>query len=82
MAKYSEGDWVVLHPNVTGQYAEYEGRTGMVISLEADALHHHLGGVAQYRVRVEPENPVVTISVSEKELTRARRGAGDHSTRR
>jgi hypothetical protein len=73
MAKYGEGDRVVLHPNVTGQHGEYEGRIGVVLNIEADVLHHHLGGVAQYRVRVENENSVVAISVSEKELKRARR---------
>ena len=75
MAKFGEGDRVVLHPNVTGQHAEYEGRIGVVLNLEADMLHHHLGGVAQYRVQVEDENPVVAISVSENEMTRARRVA-------
>ena len=75
MAKFGEGDRVVLHPNVTGQHAEYEGRIGVVLNLEADMLHHHLGGVAQYRVQVDDENPVVAISVSENELTRARRAA-------
>ncbi len=75
MAKFGEGDRVVLHPNVTGQNAEYEGRIGVVLNLEADMLHHHLGGVAQYRVQVDDENPVVAISVSENELTRARRAA-------
>ncbi len=73
MAKYGEGDRVVLHPNVTGQHAEYEGRVGVVLNIEADVLHHHLGGVAQYRVQIEDENPAVSISVSEKELKRARR---------
>ena len=73
MAKYGEGDRVVLHPNITGQHGKYEGRIGVVLNIEADVLHHHLGGVAQYRVQVEYENPVVTISVSEKELKRARR---------
>ena len=76
MAKYDEGDRVVLHPNVTGQYVEYEGRIGVVLHLEPDALHHHLGGIAQYSVQVEAEtleNPPVVISVSERELARARR---------
>ncbi len=73
MAKYGEGDRVVLHPNVTGQHVEFEGRIGVVLNIEADVLHHHLGGVAQYRVEIEDENPAVAISVSEKELRRARR---------
>ncbi len=73
MAKYGEGDRVVLHPNITGQHAGYDGRIGVVLNIEADVLHHHLGGVAQYRVEVEDENPPVSISVSEKELKRAPR---------
>lgn len=76
MARYAKGDRVVLHPNVTGQHAEYEGRAGVILHLEPDALHHHLGGIPQYRVRVGaegPGNPVVAISVSERELTRAGR---------
>ena len=73
MAKYDSGDRVELHPNVSGQLAEYEGRIGVVLNIEADVLHHHLGGVAQYRFEVEGENPPVSISVSEKELKRARR---------
>jgi|TARA_B110000263_G_scaffold239213_1_gene241219 hypothetical protein len=73
MAKYGEGDRVALHPNVTGQHVKYEGRIGVVLSIEADVLHHHLGGVAQYRVEIEDENPAVSVSVSEKELRRARR---------
>lgn len=85
MAKYGDGDRVVLHPNVTGQHVEYEGRIGVILHLEPDALHHHLGGIPQYRVQVEPESPAnpespensaVAISVSERELTRARRGEG------
>ena len=75
MAKYGEGDRVVLHPNITGQYGEYEDRVGVVLNIEADVLHHHLGGVAQYRVEVEDENPTVYLSLSEKELMRARRNA-------
>lgn len=73
MAKYDSGDRVELPPSVAGRYAEYEGRIGVVLDIEADVLHHHLGGVAQYRVEVEDENPPVSISVSEKELKRARR---------
>ena len=75
MAKYGKGDKVLLHPNITGQYGEYEGRVGMVLNIEADVLHHHLGGVAQYRVVVADENPPVYLSLSEKELMRARRNA-------
>ena len=79
MAKYAEGDRVVLHPNVTGQHASFEGWTGVILHLEPDALHHHLGGIPQYRVQVEDENaenPVAAISLSERELTRARRADG------
>ena len=75
MAKYGEGDRVVLNPNLTGQYGEYEDRGGVVLNIEADVLHHHLGGVPQYRVEVEYENPPVYLSLSEKELMRARRHA-------
>ncbi|MDA1256986.1 MAG: hypothetical protein O3C10_03980, partial [Chloroflexi bacterium] len=60
MAKYADGDRVVLHPNITGQSVQYEGRTGVVLHLEADVLHHHLGGIAQYRVRLVGEDPMVT----------------------
>ncbi|MDA1258562.1 MAG: hypothetical protein O3C10_12090, partial [Chloroflexi bacterium] len=70
------GDRVEIHPNVTGQNVDYEGRIGVVLHIEADTLHHHLGGIAQYRVRLVGEDPMVTISLSERELTRARRG--DH----
>ena len=74
MAKYDEGDRVVLHPNITGQHVKYEGRTGVILHLELDALHHHLGGIPQYRVQIGAENPIGAISVAERELTRARRG--------
>tara|TARA_R110002020_G_scaffold315933_2_gene531002 strand:+ start:2509 stop:2751 length:243 start_codon:yes stop_codon:yes gene_type:complete len=73
MAKYSEKDRVILHPNITGQHFKYENRIGIILGIEADVLHRHLGGVAQYRVLLEDEDPPVYLSLSEKELMRARR---------
>ena len=84
MAKYTEKDKVVLHPNITGQYfPKYENRIGVILGIEADVLHRHLGGVAQYRVSLEGEDPPISVSLSEKELIRVRRKPGvDNETDR
>ena len=79
MAKYTEKDRVVLHPNITGQYfPKYEDRIGVIL----DVLHRHLGGVAQYRVLLEDEDPPISVSLSERELMRARRPRVDNETDR
>ena len=36
MAKYSEKDRVILHPNITGQYFKYENRIGIILGIEAE----------------------------------------------
>ena len=83
MAKYTEKDRVVLHPNITGQYfPKYEDRIGVILEIEADVLHRHLGGVAQYRILLEDEDPPISVSLSERELMRARRPRVDNETDR